>query len=596
MKSLVSYIVLSITLILFSFFYYPRYQQGGSETTISWDVSGYYWYLPAVFIYKDLKHLHFSDSLRSAYGCSPDNQQITILPDGSKVLKYSSGMAVQYLPFFLGAHVISKSLGYPADGLSPPYQIAIHIGALCMMLLGLWYLRKLLLTYFKDGTVAILLLFLMWGTNYTNYVGIDIGMSHAWLFSLYCLLIYASDRFYKSPTTKYAVLIGSLVGLLILSRPTEMIAAIIPLLWGISKINIKEIKARIQCIQQHAAKFLMAIICMLLFGSIQLAYWKYASGHWFVYSYGDQKFSWLHPHFMDYVFSFKCGWLLYCPMMILTYIGFVILYKKKLSFIPILLFSVLNIWIVSAWDVWWYGGRAMLQGSAILMLPFAALIEYVNTKRIWTFIFYPIAFLFLYLNIWWTHGAHHGGFVSASDMTKMYYYKTVGRMKINQADRKFLFINEEYNGSDTGQVLYSNDFTNDTLHTTNDDGNKKLFLAQSQVITKTYSYSPNLSNTPIASLNQRHSWYRFSAHIKCLQNNWDANYMTWMGIQFIANGQVVKESKLQLDQLFYKEREQHIFIDAEAPASFEKIEIYFSNLNEVKGAFLIDDVKLIGLQ
>lgn len=586
---------------MFSFFYYPRFKQGGSETTISWDVSGYYWYLPAVFIYKDLKHLNFSDSLRNAYGCSPDNQQITILPDGSKVLKYSSGMAVQYLPFFLGAHVISKKLGYPADGLSPPYQIAIHIGALFMMLLGLWYLRKLLLSYFNDITVAILLFFLMWGTNYTNYASIDMGMSHMWLFTLYCLLIYASDRFYKSPSIKYSIGIGSLLGLLILSRPTEMIAVFIPLLWGISRISIHEIKTRIQFINQHTNKFLIAIVCMLLIGSLQLVYWKYASGHWLVYSYGDQKFSWLHPHFMDYVFSFKCGWLLYCPMMILTYIGFIFLYKRKLSFIPIVVFSALNIWIVSAWDVWWYGGRAMLQGSAILMLPFATFIEYVNTKRLLVFIFYPIAILFLYLNIWWTHGAHHGGFVSASDMTKAYYYKTVGKMKINQADRKFLFVNEEYNGSDTGKILIHAYNSNDTLQSKDEYGGKNLFLAQFQISSKNFSYQPNPSNPSNPSLNQqsqrsqRYKWYRFSAHVRCMQNNWDSNFMTLMGIQFVKNDQVIKECKLQLDQLFYKEQEQTIFIDTEAPDQYDKIEIYFSNSNEVKGAFVIDDVKLKGL-
>ena len=57
MKSLITYIILGIGLIVFSLTYYPRYKQGGGEATISWDVSGYYWYLPALFIYKDLKNL-----------------------------------------------------------------------------------------------------------------------------------------------------------------------------------------------------------------------------------------------------------------------------------------------------------------------------------------------------------------------------------------------------------------------------------------------------------------------------------------------------------------------------------------------------------
>ena len=99
MKSIISYILLSCLLILFSITYYPKFKQSGSEATISWDVSGYYWYLPSLFIYRDIKGLNFSDSLRNVYGCSPDNQQITYLPNGKKVLKYSSGMALQYLHF-----------------------------------------------------------------------------------------------------------------------------------------------------------------------------------------------------------------------------------------------------------------------------------------------------------------------------------------------------------------------------------------------------------------------------------------------------------------------------------------------------------------
>jgi hypothetical protein len=44
-------------------------------------------------------------------------------------------------------------LGYLADGFSTPYQLAMQLGALLMCLLGLWYLRKLLLEYYKDRTV-----------------------------------------------------------------------------------------------------------------------------------------------------------------------------------------------------------------------------------------------------------------------------------------------------------------------------------------------------------------------------------------------------------------------------------------------------------
>ena len=50
-----------------SFFYYPKWQQDRSEASIGWDVSGYYWYLPAFFIYDDPYQLSFANDVREKY-------------------------------------------------------------------------------------------------------------------------------------------------------------------------------------------------------------------------------------------------------------------------------------------------------------------------------------------------------------------------------------------------------------------------------------------------------------------------------------------------------------------------------------------------
>ena len=43
--------------------YYPKGNKPWTEATIGWDVSGYYLYLPALFIYKDIKKLEFLDDV-----------------------------------------------------------------------------------------------------------------------------------------------------------------------------------------------------------------------------------------------------------------------------------------------------------------------------------------------------------------------------------------------------------------------------------------------------------------------------------------------------------------------------------------------------
>ena len=51
--------------------YYPKWKKTRGEATISWDVAGYYLYLPALFIYEDVKGCGFADSLLRKYESSP---------------------------------------------------------------------------------------------------------------------------------------------------------------------------------------------------------------------------------------------------------------------------------------------------------------------------------------------------------------------------------------------------------------------------------------------------------------------------------------------------------------------------------------------
>ena len=62
MKSSYSLFLVSLLWFFLGAFYYPKWSKPGSEAAISWDVSGYYHYLPAIFIYKDLKNLSDKES------------------------------------------------------------------------------------------------------------------------------------------------------------------------------------------------------------------------------------------------------------------------------------------------------------------------------------------------------------------------------------------------------------------------------------------------------------------------------------------------------------------------------------------------------
>jgi len=369
------------------FFYYPKWNKSRTEATISWDVSGYYYYLPALFIYHDIKHLAWSDSIQQKYYPASTQYQAFDHPSGVKVMKYAAGMAVQYLPWFLIAHGIAQLTHFPADGFSPPYQFMLSFGSIFMACLGLWFIRRLLLNYFSDSVVAITLLLLVIGTNYLNYSAIDGAMTHNYLFTLYAMLLWFTDRWYRQPSWFDSFAIGACLGLAALTRPTEIIAGGIPLLWGLT--DIRKLPARLQYWWEQRRYLILAIGVMAAIGSIQIIYWKWVAGEFLVYSYQDQGFSWLHPHLGNGLFSYKKGWLVYTPMMALALIGFYYLWQHWRSlFWATLTFAMAFIYITFAWDIWWYGGslgqRAMVQSYAVLTIPLAAMVTQIKTWRSWT--------------------------------------------------------------------------------------------------------------------------------------------------------------------------------------------------------------------
>jgi hypothetical protein len=344
-------------------------------------------YLPAAFIYNDLKEVKFLDNVIDKYRPTADPYQVFTHESGNKVMKYSIGQSVMYAPFFAVAHAwASATDAYPADGFSFPYQFMISMGSLIVSFLGLFWLMTVLRFYFREGVVALTLLLIVFGTNYLNYSAIDGAMTHNNVFSLGALLLLTSHRFYVRATLSRAFLIGLCLGLMALTRPTEIIAAIIPLLWGLDLTQKGALKKRLEFLGGHWGKLLAAAAVTMLIGSIQIIYWKYVSGDWLVYSYQDQGFDWLSPHLNKGFFSYKAGWLIYTPLMALSLIGFIPLLRRKSALFPVLfIHALLFIYVAFSWSVWWYGGslgqRTMVQEYAVLAFPLAAFLSWVFWAR-----------------------------------------------------------------------------------------------------------------------------------------------------------------------------------------------------------------------
>ena len=572
--------------VLASFFYYPKWKNIGTESTISWDVSGYYWYLPATFIYNDLRHLSFSNDVIKKYQCTPDFQQAYQLPNSNYVLKYSSGMAVQYLPFFLAAHLLAEPLGYAPDGFSIPYQLAIHLGGLFMCLLGLFFLRQVLRAYFSDNVVAAVLLCYVFATNYLNFTAIDMPQTHNWLFAWYAILLYATDRFYKIPSLSRALGIGVVVGICTLTRPTDIVSALIPVFWGMPSLRPYVIRERLRFIQQHLSMYAVAFLAIVLIGSIQLFYWKYVAGQWFVYSYGDQSFSWLKPHVYYYMLSARTGWLVYTPIMLFALLGLVQLYRTNINFLALFLFILINTYIVTAWDIWWYGGRAMIQSYPILAFPLAAFITAATRHPVKKTVLYSLFILFAYYNIWWTHQIHLGRLGDPYNMTRGYFWAILGRYKVSEETQKLLDTHNIYTGArkDVQEVFFTN-FDNDTTLAKTGrqfNGTPCEFITEGKEYTQIFK---------IPMQNGAAKWLRLSADFHCEMKEWETWRMPQFCVLFKNGDKDVRGGSIRLHRFLNNGATRNLYIDFKLPQkTFDAVSLYVWNPGSEQ-TLLIDNMR-----
>ncbi len=582
----------SLLIVCTAFFFCPRWERFGGESSLGWDVSGYYFYLPATFIYQDLKQLKFADSILPKYQFTGNEmQQANRQENGNYVMTYSAGMAVMFAPAFATAHAIAPLTKYPADGFSKPYQFALALQSLLVAVLGLWFFRKLMRFYFSDATVGWLILALCIGSNYLNWAAIDSTLSHNYLFTLYVFLLLCTSAFYQRPRLKFAFGIGCLSGLIILARPSEMVCLLIPFLWGLESLKLSVLKERLQFFRRQWKPFLTAAIPLILIGSVQLIYWKYASGHWFVYSYGSDKgFSWLHPHFYDYMFSSRSGWLVYSPMLLMAFGGIIPFIKTGKNKVAILSFFLLNLYIVSAWDIWWYGGRAMIQSYPVILFPLACLIEYLRTTKLVKWIALPFFLLFAYVNIWFTINAHAApGLYDPDGMSRQYIRAVIGRWNVPEEtmklkDTKYIFTGEIKDA----RLVYENDFSQDSSAeiVQHPSTNSPCIM-----LDKTHENS-SIYSFPFIQKNA--TWIRAEASFFIPQKEWT----TWRMTQFIVeayDGQnKVSEATLRAHRFLNDGETRRLYVDLRLKdVRADSITIHFWNVGSDKSIY-IDNLKVWG--
>jgi hypothetical protein len=326
------------------------------------DGLGYWKYLPGLFIDKDL-------SFRN---------------------KYTIGVALMEVPFFLAAHVSAILINVnKADGYSLPYQLSSLMATMFYSNLGLIFTYKSLRKFYSVKTSAITLAVIAFSTGLFFYTFAGANFSHVFSFCTIAIFLYYVYKSYETARIKDHIVVGLLLGVIACCRVPNAVVVLIYIFYGINSPSdfIEKTKLR-KTYLQFAASF----ISFLSVFSLQMLYWKYAFGSFIINSYYDinsldaQGFLYLfNPQIYNVLFSLWRGLFIWHPIYLFMFVGFYFFYKDKNQRYHLFgmgVFLILYLWITSSWWCWWYGWsfgqRSFNDILTILALPLAALIEKVD--------------------------------------------------------------------------------------------------------------------------------------------------------------------------------------------------------------------------
>ncbi len=423
-------------------------RQGINENPFIFDSFGYHSYLPAVFVYHDLRTLDFYPEVSAKYHSTGDFRWYSVhdQPGGTRLNKYAIGPAVFELPAFLLARAYCGITHYdPDDGFSVPYRFASYADIIFWTCIGIILLGKFLNTLFNKTTAIVTLICISLGTNLYFYAGFFGVMSHPYEFMLFSALLYYTHTWYLTKKIGKLFLIATVLGLIIITRPVDGLAFIIVILWRV--YDISSLKERFKLFREQVKPILYSVVFLAAVLLIQMAYWKDVTGHWIYYSYQGEKFDFSDSHVFDGLFSYRKGWFIYTPIAFISTIGFFFLWRKDKSFLPpILLFLSLFIFIVFSWQSWTYGGsygcRPLIDILPIMALPLASLVEqiYILTKKrniILKTAFSLLLVSLVSLNIFQSYQANKN-IIHYDGMTKEYYWRVFLKTSVTREDENYL--------------------------------------------------------------------------------------------------------------------------------------------------------------
>jgi hypothetical protein len=258
----------------------------------------------------------------------------------------------------------------------------------------------------------------------------------------------------------------------------------------------------------------------------------------------------MHPHIVDYAFSYRSGWLMYTPVMVLAIAGFIPLLLRGPQRVMIAVFTGIAFYIVSAWDVWWYagmGGRAMVQYYPALLVPLAALFTWLSARKLRMLAAAPVLLLLMYVNVWFTWHAHGGSLYDADGgMSGPYYRRVIGRWHAPPEVQKLKDGPYLYEGPApaSARQVYALDTT---LQLDSARQDSPLYL---------FAFRPRPGER----------WLRASADFCIVEQEPMAWQMTQFVLDICRDRRVLREGMVRVQRFAAQGEQKRLWVDLELPA------------------------------
>ena len=192
-----------------------------------------YTWLPAVFIYKDLKTLKWFDQINEKYDFGNPDEYFYEDKSKLRLLRFSPGNALIYLPPFLCSHMWCLINNIEPSGYSNPYLILLVVWKVTLLILGLMFSFIFLARYFNPITAFITVLVFLFTTPL-----LDGPLAESWFpyhqFFLASTFMLCLESFWKKPNYFNTFFLGFSLFFLIGMDLNNAVFVAFVLLWFLS--------------------------------------------------------------------------------------------------------------------------------------------------------------------------------------------------------------------------------------------------------------------------------------------------------------------------------------------------------------------------